>query len=372
MTKKHSFSLLLSLLLLGFVIGLSGCAPGSGSSTGSGTPPGDKPTSVQIKTDEPLPPNAKPKPDVTLTDGALVQQLYTTIYALPQMPENQACTTELGPHYILTFFQDTQTLVTVLAMRDGCRPVSISGETGDRQGTAEFWALLDQAIYHATPVAVPQQVAIAHTPDSAQPPQTAQITSAQTAQRLYNAILALPLSTSKCADLSIPEYQLAFQTSDQSIPAAIYNHCNFVSLDGANQTRGSLYTMNDQFRQMFTEIIAGATFAPASPDQLALSVQDASTAQQSIITDGALRQQLYQKVFTLQPTTPQPDCPSNADKMAGKGIWYMFAFSQWSLPLLQVSAYEGSCTSIQVSPTNQLLQGDQEFWNLVHQAAGQQ
>src|SRR5579885_2609588 len=372
MTKKHSFSLLLSLLLLGFVIGLSGCAPGSGSSTGSGTPPGDKPTSVQIKTDEPLPPNAKPKPDVTLTDGALVQQLYTTIYALPQMPENQACTTELGPHYTLTFFQDTQMLVTVLAMRDGCRPVSISGETGDRQGTAEFWALLDQAIYHAAPVAMPTEVAIQHTPDPAQPSQTALIPSAETAQRLYNAILALPLSTSQCADLSIPEYQLAFQAPNQTIPAIIYNHCNFISLGGADQTRGGMYTMTDQFKQVFAEIIAGAAFAPASPDQLTLVVQNASTAHQSIITNAALRRQLYQKIFTLQPTAPRPDCPSGADKAAGKGTWYTLSFSQWNLPILQVSAYEGSCTYVQVSATSQILQGDQEFWNLVHQAAGQQ
>ena len=372
MTKKRSLSFLPSLLLLGCVIGLNSCAPGSASTPGSGNTSGGKPTSMRIKTDEPLPPNAQPKPVVTLTDSVLAQQLYTTIYALPALPENQACTADLGPHYTLTFFQNAQTLVTVLAMRDGCHPVSIGGETGDRQGTPEFWNQLDQAIYHATPVAMPQQVAIAHMPDPAQPPQTALITSSEAAQRLYNAILALPLSASKCADLSVPVYQLAFQTTDQTISAAISNTCNTVSLDGANQTRGGMYTMNDQFKQVFAAIVTGASFAPASPDQLTLAIQNAGTASQGKIDNVELRLRLYQKVFTLAPMQPQPDCPSSADKAAGKGTWYTFSFSQWGLPILQISAYEGSCTYVERSSTGQVLQGDQEFWDLVHQAAGQQ
>jgi hypothetical protein len=54
-----------------------------------------------------------------------VQQLYATMYALPQMPDNQPCPANLGPHYTLTFSQGGKTLVTVIAMRDGCEPVSL-------------------------------------------------------------------------------------------------------------------------------------------------------------------------------------------------------------------------------------------------------
>ena len=368
MSIKKALAFLPGLLLAGALVMLYGCSPYASYQ------PSGKPDSVQILIDQPAVPPAPEKSTVTLTDTALVQQLYATIYALPQMPAQQACTDELGPHYTLTFSQSGKTLVTALARRDGCRPVSIAGESQARKATSEFWSLLDTAIHAASPPANPSGLAIEHAPNPAQAPQAAQITSAETALRLYNAIIALTWlpQGSACTETGIPEYQMVFQTANQTIPAVIHNSCNSIDLEGAYQTRGGWYAMTDQFKQLFQQTVAGATFAPASPDQLTLTVQGAATSSQAKVEDISLMQRLYQKVFTLQPTQPQRDCPSQADKVAGTGKWYHLNFSQWSLPILQLDAYEGSCTAVTFSLTQQALQSNQEFWDLVHQAASQQ
>src|SRR5262249_35902750 len=146
-----------------------------------------------------------------------------------------------------------------------------------------------------------------------------------------------------------------------------------ISLQGAYQSRGGIYIMDTQFKQVFAQVLASATFAPARPDLLTLEViQGAGTSGQTIVTDAAQMQQLYQKVLALPPTEPQPDCPSQADKRAGSWTRYTLHFSQWGLPIVQVEAYEGSCKYIVRSVTGQVLQGDQAFWDLVYRAAGQQ
>src|SRR5215467_13497280 len=192
MSIKKSLSLLPGLLLLGLLVNLSGCSPVSGPAPAPGNTLRGTPDSVSILIDLVGP--TQQKPVVTLTDARMVQQLYKTIYALSIMPAYQACTAELGPHYTLTFHQGSKTLVTVIAMRDGCRPVSIAGEGHDRQATAAFWNQLDQAIYEATPPAQVEWFAIQHLLHPGQPPQTARITATRAAQRLYHAILALPLA----------------------------------------------------------------------------------------------------------------------------------------------------------------------------------
>lgn len=367
--SKKAPPLLAGLLLAGIVIALGGCGRSASAQPGAG----GQPDSARIEIDDHR--DGQNKPVVTLTVASVVQQLYATIYALPTLPEQRACTDELGPHYTLTFGEGNQTLVTVRALREGCKPVTITGETRDRQGTAAFWTQLDRAIYQGTPPAKPDLLAIAHTPDPAQAPETAQVTSAETAQRLYDAILALPLvpNQAPCQAPGVPAYQLVFHTTQRAIPAVIDNTCKTIALDGAYQARGGVYTLNDQFNRLFAEIVAGATFAPAQPDHLTLTIQNTSTtSQQTIVANTAFMRQLYHKVFALPSTTPQPDCPSGADKVAGKGTWYSFAFSQWSLPILQIQVYEGSCIYIAGPVTGQVLHGDQEFWDLVHQAATQQ
>src|SRR5262249_25449057 len=134
-----------------------------------------------------------------------------------------------------------------------------------RRGSTEFWAELDRAIYLGTPPATTQALAIAHTADPSRAPETMHITIATTVQRLYSAILALPLSPSSaagCATSGVPAYQLSFQATNQAIPADIYQACDMISLQGAYQSRGGIYIMDTQFKQVFAQVLASATFAP--------------------------------------------------------------------------------------------------------------
>ena len=364
MLMKKSLTLLPGFLLVGMLSCFSGC----GANSGTGNTPTGKPDSVSIQIDEVI----GTKKVLTLSVASMAQQLYATIYALPQMPDNQPCPANLGPHYTLTFNQGGKALVTVIAMRDGCEPVSIKGESRDRQTNSIFWAQLDQAIYHASPVASVRWLAIMRVPQTGQLPLTTRITSVETAQSLYNAILALPLTSPNTGYLQGPNvYQFVFHAANQEIYSAIDTQRNLISLNGNLQSRTGLYSMNDQFKRLLDETLAGTTFAPAHPDAAMLSIQKKDLSSEQIIKNMTFIEQFYAKFNALQPTQPPQDCPSGADKVAGKGIFYNFLFSQWSLPILQAEIYEGSCQLIQNTSTGQSYQGDQEFWDLVHRASDQ-
>ena len=364
MLMKKSLTLVPGLFLLGLLALLSAC----GTNSGAGNAPTGKPDSMSIQIDQFI----GGKKIMTLTDASMVQQLYATIYALPQMPDNLPCPADAGPSYTLTFNQGGRALVTVVAERAGCEPVSIKGESRDRRGSSDFWTQLDQAIYHASPAASVQWLAVMRAPQTGQLPLTARVTSAETAQRLYNAILALPLATPNIAYLQGSlAYQLVFHTVNQEIYSAIDMQHNLISLNGNLQSRTGLYNLNDQFKHLLGETLAGATFAPAHPDVATLGMQKRDLSSQQTIKNAAFIEQIYAKFNALQSVQPPQDCPSGADKVAGKGTFYTFLFSQWSLPVLQAQVYEGSCQLIQNTVTGQSYQGDQEFWYLVHRAPGQ-
>jgi hypothetical protein len=289
------------------------------------------------------------------------------------MPQNIACTAEAGPHYQLVFLRRTRTLVQALARREGCRPVTISGESRDRETSPAFWTQLDQAIAAATPIPRPQALAIQHVLQGNQPVQTARITDAATVQRLYSALLALPVATNvDCSDQQYPEYRLVFQTTNQAIPAVISQQCQTIELTGNYQSPSGTYSLTAQFKQLFMQTLAGATFAPAQPDQLMKTVESTGTDIQGLVASATLMQQLYARIFTLQASTIEPGCPSVSDKINGKAHWYTLEFTQWSLPIMTLTVYEGSCKRIQPAPglnADQTLLGDTAFWNLVHSVA---
>jgi hypothetical protein len=291
------------------------------------------------------------------------------------MPQNLACTSDGGPRYTLTFRQGAKTLTTTTAENFGCKAVSIVGEKQDRQANRYFWAQLYQAIYQATPIARPQQLALLHTSQIDLPPQTALMTSVETVQYLYDAILALPQAP-LCSSDPFHEYQLVFHTADQAIPSVIDKACNTISLDGNYKSRSGTFRMNGQFKQLFEQMLAAAHFAPAHPERLVLDLQPEQGAnRQNTIADAGLRQRLYTKIFALPVGKTPPDCPPGGDKVDDKGKWYTLSFTQWDLPVLvNVDAYEGSCTLISLDANQpvglgQALQGDEAFWGLIHQAA---
>ncbi|MBV9617073.1 MAG: hypothetical protein JO031_16590, partial [Ktedonobacteraceae bacterium] len=206
-------------------------------------------------------------PVLTLTDVSRVRQLYTTVMALSPLPQDAVCTLEAGPSYTLTFLQGGKTITTATAQRSGCGPVSLTGEKQNRETNQAFWSQLDQAIFQATPVARPHQLAILHTLQIDQPPQTAQITSAEMVQRLYQAILVLPRTpqNANCLLEPLHEYQLVFHSAGQAIPSVIDKACNTISLDGNYKYRSGTYAMNAQFKLLFKQILNMASFKPARP-----------------------------------------------------------------------------------------------------------
>jgi hypothetical protein len=377
MFLKRRRAYLPGLALAAYLILLSGCGWKTPSGQTSQAAPSKAQDQVRITLHLLIPPN-KREPVVTLTDASLVHQLYTTVVALPLQPPVIACTNDLGPSYTLTFLRGGKTLLTATAQRYGCGVISLMGQKQDRLANQAFWSQLDQAIYQASPPASQQSVAILHMGQPDQPSQTAQITSVETVQRLYKAILALPLipRSDSCIPSLLPEYQLVFHAPDQAIPALLDSTCNTITLQGNYQSRGGTFVMNSQFKQLFQQTLATVTFAPALPNQLTVDVEpESGTASFHPLTDAGLLLQLYNKIFALPLGKALPNCPPQSDKIAGKGRWYMLNFTQWDLPVLpNVDAFEGSCLVLfldagQATGGGPVLQADAEVWDLVHRAA---
>ena len=374
--------ILLTVLILGLVM-LSACgtsaSPGSIAGTPVATPAATpaQPDQVRIFDDEPVAPSlgelATPttgvQPTVTLSDVALVRQLYATIFSLPELPPDRPCTAERGPHYTLTFLQGTTTVASVVAKREGCGPVTIAGESQIREASNDFWQQLDQAILTATPPLNPDRLAVATAAHPTQAPQSAMIASAATAEQVYDAILALPRSNTalNCVAEPQPTYQLVFFQGDQALPASVNEGCGMIEMDGGFQWRGGWFSMNDDFKKMLQGVLAGVTFAPAQPDHLEMTVSTAQVVgHYASVNKHQLMLDLYAQLFTLPGTSVQQGCPPNSDKLAGKGTHTTLVFTQWNLPLVQVDTYEGSCSSIQLNEVGMWLQGNQTFWDLLH------
>jgi hypothetical protein len=368
-------SCMLVLALAALLAGVTGCGV-QGPTLYGGV--GPVPDSVQIAIHLLRPPGESPV--VTLTNPSLVQHLYNTVAQLPDLPENAICPADMGPSYTLTFLRGGERLRTVTAGRYGCEVVSIVGVEQERQANQAFWSELDQDISLASPIARPEQLAILHRVQLDQSPETALLTSAATVEDLYQAILQLPPAsqTGSCSPEVLHHYLLVFRTSTQAIPAVLDQKCQTITLQGNYQSRGGTFTVGAPFEQLFQRTLAAATFTPAKPDRLTMEIQAGNgAAHETTIADAQLRQQLFTTIFALPAGVAQPNCPSGQDKLAGSGTWYSLEFTEWDLlTLVMVGAYQGSCTEVDLDDgqgTNpgQILQGDREFWNLVHQAAGE-
>jgi hypothetical protein len=313
---------------------------------------------------------------VTLHTASLILHLYTTIYSLPPMPAQQACTADLGPHYTLTFSQGESTLVQFLAERDGCHPIAIVNSNQARQTTTDFWNQLDQAIIVALPIANVAWAAVKHQISGDLPPQTGRLAAAQVAQRLYQAMVALPVVTTDALTATDPiTYEVIFHTADQVIPALISQQRHLISLAGDFHSRTGTYALNADFQQLLNGILADVSFAPATPDDAMLTVTTAQTSSQTHVTNTRAFQQIYQRLLALPTIAPPANCPSEADKEAGNGSWYHLTFTQWDIPILTIDAFAGNCMAINSGWTDTIvadryLQGNQEFWNLLRAIAG--
>src|SRR5579883_1670887 len=107
-----------TLMTLALLLALSACGTNTGApGTSSTTPDGVQPDRVQIQV-QTVSPASSEHPLLTLTQAPLV---------LPKMPQDQACTDELGPSYKLTFWHGERTLTTLTAQRFSCQAVMFEG-----------------------------------------------------------------------------------------------------------------------------------------------------------------------------------------------------------------------------------------------------
>jgi hypothetical protein len=167
----------------------------------------------------------------------------------------------------------------------------------------------------------------------------------------------------------VPTYQIVFFVGEQSVPATVNEVCRVVEVDGGYQWRGGRFAMSDQFQSMLQAVLDRANLAPARPDHLTVAVQTPQTESSPLtVSDHQLMLALYDQIFRLPETAAQPECPPNADKLAGRGMFVTLDFTQWNLPLVRIDTYQGRCSYVQLTTTDQRLQGDQAFWDLVKRA----
>src|SRR5262249_521021 len=176
-----------------------------------------------------------------------------------------------------------------------------------------------------------------------------------------------------CPAESVPTSQFVFFAGEQTVSAWVNDQCQMVSVAGGYQSRGGVFAMTEQFRSVLHSVLAGATFAPARPDHLALEVEKGQTTSYQVqVSDTQLMLALYDAVFTLPETASQPGCPPTADKLAGTGTFVSLTFTQWNLQLVQITTYQGSCSFVQLTPPGAppgpWLRANQAFWDLVHRA----
>ncbi len=372
LTPGKNLPQLTAMLILGLLIGFGGCGVTSNAGNDTFKPTGS-PDSMSITIHTVVPQNNE-QAAILIHDTSLVQHLYATIYALPPMPAQQACTADGGPSYTLTFSQGATRLVQLQADRFGCRPIYIDNPTQARQTTTDFWNQLDSIIAEGLPTPQIAWAAVKRQVSPDQPPQTARLASAQTAQQLYQAIIDLHATAQNSDPSDSFDYEVVFHTADQAIPALISVQHKLVRLEGNFHSHTGTYAFDNNFQQVLTNALTGETFAPAKPDAATLTVTTLQASSHATITNATQLQQLYGKILSLPTIQPQADCPSESDKLAGKFTWYYF--TQWDLPIMHIDAYAGSCQSIDIGwadaiTTNHYLQGDESFWLLLRALAGQ-
>src|SRR5260370_39271995 len=114
------------------------------------------------------------------------------------------------------------------------------------------------------------------------------------------------------------EPDLFHKPTTRALAAVISQQCQTIELTGNYQSPSGTYSLTAQFKQLFTRTLAGATFAPAQPDQLMKTVESTGTDIQGLVASTSLTRQLYAKIFTLQASTVGPGCSSGSDKINGK------------------------------------------------------
>lgn len=336
---------------------LVACRPGG---TASGADPNAKPTQLQITIHPVINTSTQ---TVLVKDAQQAQKVYTAALALPQVPINQACPAIAGPHYDLTFLKDGQVIATATANQSGCGSVTI-GTDDVRQANPDFWNLLRLLIAEASPPVQPDRLEVISFAANQTPPLFSLIASPEQAQRLYDALRALPTlpENTGCPEQQGVHYTLVFFQAEQRYQALLdAKGCISGPLDGTEY-----HQANAAFWQLLKQTLAGASTGPARPDTLNMKTEPASgdpssTASASTIQQKPIVQQLYDAIFALPALPANQSCPST------KGTLYGLSFSQDNIELVSFIADKSGCGTVSTNDGSVRL-ADQHFWNLVHQA----
>jgi hypothetical protein len=359
--KRGHRSLFIPLLcvLAGLIV-----LPACGSRTGAppqGISANAHPDTLIITIPSPVP--QRPVKTQILTKADQVQQLYRVTTTLPPYQRPQACPTNTGILYELTFLDRGKKTVSATYDSGGCGAVTFS-QNDKRTPTQEFVVLLRQAIKDTTPPVQTDQLIVIHTVNPSQPPIHAKIGAAG-AQRIYDALLKLPTSASppECADTTGPRYELSFHQANGDFPIVIT-----IAASGCTSfVEEHIRTTTPAFRHLLEQHMAQAGAATARPDSLSLAVSDANTAKKGLMVNKHdLLDRLYRTTYALPPAQDQTKQCTTQDTQKH---YYLF-FEQDGVDVLGVEAYQGGkarCERVTFSDGS-VRQPDQEFWTLVQQA----
>ncbi|WIG61280.1 MAG: hypothetical protein OJF49_004028 [Ktedonobacterales bacterium] len=315
---------------------------------------------------------------VTVQQPQTAQALYTAAAALPVMPKDQACTLQAGIQYQLTFREGGTTVATAVADKGGCGTVTF-GTEDMRLANAAFWKLLDQTVVDNAPPVHPDRLDIASFVSPDQPPTLTSVLSAVTAQRLYDALRALPPlpQNQGCSLIAGPSYELAFYVGNKVMRAtADRSGCGTAMLLGGNViailAAGGTRQADAAFWQLLEQALSSAPATKALPDQAGLKIMPAlsdktTSAQVVNITSPDLLRELYDTVYALPPRQANFSCTPTS------GTVYGLTFLKGSITLLTAIIDEGACGTVTFygsngNNTNVVRLTTPAFEALLHQA----
>jgi hypothetical protein len=345
-------------VMLAATVALASC----GALTGRAGAYGGAPESVTIIASLILPPTPT---TIEVKDAATAQRLYTAAVGLPVASPAHACLAIAGPHYEMTFHQSGKPDVTFGADRGGCQEVTLS-QNDVRQTNAEFWTILERAVFDFAPPFKTSRVDILRFAPGVKPTLAA-IPTAQAAQTLYDAARALPAQPRDptCDDVIRARSELLFYGGDQRVQVtADESGCGTVTFPQTSDKRQP----GADFWDLLAKTVGSVKVAEARPDRLSIKTEPingnpSGVAGVADVRDAALIARLYDVTLALPGLTGKPSCATPSQTLYG------LAFEVEGLSLLTAVTDQSGCAAVTLDNNDQRATTP-EFWTLARQAAG--
>jgi hypothetical protein len=316
-------------------------------------------------------------PDMRYVVGQqTAQQVYQAALASPQPAQGGFCPAVAGPSYHLMFWAGARIAEIVTADRGGCGDLWLRG--GDvREGTRDFWAVLDHAISSAPHVTRPDHVDIVRYRGNGQMPLYAKGTVSSQVHLLFAALFALlasfPPAAGRCANQAATYDDLFFYEGAVLFRAQVFRgDCSQVRI-AATPGLDPLQP-TEQFLHQWDQELLGITFAPVRPDRLEIQhaparIQPGFGPVFRSSTDPDVTQPLFHTVSGLPPWPSNQDASCNGQGTAAS--YDVLTFSQEGAWLSAIAAFSG-CAAITFHRAGitggYARQATPEFWDQVRRA----